>query len=70
MVTFLATFPLIQSAIKVSGDGGMRIQLDIPDDQMDAAVQLLALRGEVLRVTVQTEVEWRRHGAFQVDAQA
>lgn len=54
-VTFLCTFPLIQSAIKVAGDGGMRIQLDIPDSEMNEAVRLLAMRGEVLSVTVQID---------------
>ena len=53
-VTFLASFPDIQSAIKVGRDG-MRIQLDIPESEMWAAVNLLAMRGVVLRVTVETE---------------
>ncbi len=53
-VTFLASFPPIQSAIKVHGSGdGMRIQLDIPESEMANAIELLAWRQRILRVTVQ-----------------
>ena len=54
-VAFLATIPLLQSAIQVSGDGGLRLKLDVPESEMDAAVGLLTLRGQVLRVTVAPE---------------
>jgi len=55
-VTFLASFPAIQSAIKVYGDRqGMRVQLDIPESEMGEALQLLAWRERVLRVTVEPE---------------
>lgn len=54
--TFLASMPPIQSAVKVSGNGdGMRIQLDIPETEVPNAVDLLAMRGKVLRVTVEVE---------------
>jgi hypothetical protein len=54
-VEFLATFPGIQSAIKVHGQGdGMRIQLEIPESEMASAVRLLAMREKVLRVSVET----------------
>lgn len=53
-ITFLASFPPIQSAIKV-GQDGMRLQLDVPETEMANAVELLALRGKVLRVTVEIE---------------
>jgi hypothetical protein len=53
-VSFLAAFPPIQSAIKITGDGnGMRIQFDIPETQMAEAVKLLAWRRRVVRVTVE-----------------
>ena len=55
-ITFLAAFPPIQSAIKI-GDAGMRIQLDVPESEMAAAVGLIALRDAVLRVTVQAEAK-------------
>jgi len=55
-VTFLAAFPSIQSAIKITGAGdGMRIQLDIPESQMGNAIELLAWRQRVLKVTVEVE---------------
>ena len=54
MTTFLATFPDIQSAIKIGRDG-MRIQLDVPESEMGSAVELLAWRGVVLRVTIEPE---------------
>lgn len=60
-VTFLAAFPSIQSAIKITGGGdGMRIQLDIPENQMGNAIELLAWRQRVLKVTVELEDEKTR----------
>lgn len=56
-VTFLASFPPIQSAIKVAGDGGMRIQLDIPESEMATAVKLLGFRDVLLQVTVKEAPE-------------
>lgn len=54
--TFLASFPAIQTALKVSGDGGgMRIQLDIPESEMGEAVKLLLMRQVVVRVTIEPE---------------
>lgn len=54
-VTFRCSFPAIQSAVKVSGSGGMRIQLDIPESELARAVDLLAWRQKVLVVTVRPE---------------
>lgn len=52
--SFLATFPPIQSAIKIYGDeSGMRIQLEIPQSEMGEAVKMLAMTGKVLKVTVE-----------------
>lgn len=52
-VTFKAAFPAIQSAIKVYGDKqGMRVQLDIPESEMSAALSLLLWRECVLEITV------------------
>ena len=54
--TFRATFPPIQSAIKIYGDEtGMRIQLEIPESDMAQAVKLLTMRGKVLLVTVKPQ---------------
>lgn len=57
-VVFLAAFPSIQSAIKITGAGdGMRIQLDVPESEMGNAIGLLAWRQRVLKVTVELEDE-------------
>ena len=53
-VSFLASFPPIQSAIKV-GQDGMRIQLDIPESEMANAVELLGLRDCVLSVEIERD---------------
>jgi hypothetical protein len=53
-IQFVAAFPSIQSAIKITGDGnGMRIQLDIPETEMGQAARLLLMREKVLKVTVE-----------------
>ena len=55
--SFLATFPPILSALRMAGDGGMRIQLDIPESEMGEAAKLLLWRQMVLRVTVEPEAD-------------
>lgn len=53
---FLASFPAIQSAIKVDGAGnGMRVQLDIPESEMGEALKLLMWRECVLKVVIEPE---------------
>jgi len=65
--SFLASFPAIQSAIKVYGDRqGMRIQLDIPESEMGEALKLLMWREMVLRVTVEPEADGRRKDARKI----
>lgn len=61
-ITFAASFPPIQSAIK-SGRDGARIQLDIPASELPAIVRLLALAAEdsELKITVE-KVETKTHG--------
>lgn len=54
-VMFEATIPALQSAITIAGDGGARLKLDVPESEMEAVARLLALRGQVLRVTVEVE---------------
>ncbi len=50
--TFDASIPPIMTGIKTGGDG-MRLQLDIPENQMGEGAKLLAMRGKRLRVTVE-----------------
>lgn len=55
-ITFLASFPAIQSAIKITGDGsGMRIVLDIPESEMSEAVKLMLYRQVPLRISVEVD---------------
>ena len=49
---FKASLPCILSAVKVSGDGGTRIQLDIPESDEPEALRLLLWRNRVLEVIV------------------
>lgn len=65
-VTFLASFPSIQSAIKIGPDG-MRIQLDVPETEMGSAVQLLAWREVVLKVTIEPDVTDDRRDTTRID---
>ncbi len=52
-ITFRAAFPAIQGAIKRHGGGdGLRIQLDIPECDLQDAIALMALTNCVLRVTI------------------
>ena len=50
--TFRATFPPILSAIRMAGDGGMRLMLDVPESDMPEALKVLMWREQVLKVTV------------------
>ena len=54
-LTFLASIAPLQSAIQISSDGGARVKLDIPEDEMPAIVRLLLMRGRVLRITVEPD---------------
>lgn len=65
-VRFLASFPPIQSAIKI-GDGA-RIQFDVPESELDAVKRLLDMRGMVLVVSVETEDDAIRHGTTPTSA--
>ena len=53
---FRASLPPILSALRFSGDGGMRVQFDIPETDLGEATKLLLWKGAVLRVTVEPEV--------------
>jgi hypothetical protein len=65
--TFLASFPTIQSAIKIYGDKqGMRVQLDVPESEMGEAVKLLMWREMVLRVTVGPEQDGGQDGTRKI----
>lgn len=50
-LTFLAA--LAPSPMRVMADGGYRIYLDVPEDELGAVMQLILLRKEYLRITVE-----------------
>lgn len=52
-ISFTASFPGIASAIRVAGDGGARILLDIPENELPAIARLLLMRGKAIKVTVE-----------------
>lgn len=51
-IEFLASFPPIQSAIKIDGQGGARIQLDVPESEMGNFIRAMMWRGKRLIVTL------------------
>ena len=51
-ISFLASLPPIQSAIKLDGQGGARIQLEVPEEDIMEVMKLAMLKGIVFRVTV------------------
>ncbi len=56
-VSFKATFAPLESAIKISSDGGMRITLDIPESELAKALYLLELRNQVFTVNIDSKTE-------------
>jgi hypothetical protein len=50
-LTFLAA--LAPSPMRVMADGGYCIYLDVPEDELGAVMQLILLRKEYLRITVE-----------------
>ena len=51
-VTFPAAIPPSETAIKVHGEGGARLQLDISEADLTAFLPALAMRGWRLSVTI------------------
>lgn len=54
-VTFAATIPGIETAIKVHGDGGARMILDIAEDDLAGFLPALVMRGKRLSVTLEVD---------------
>ena len=59
-IIFTASLPDILSAINIAGqDGNSRIKLDIPASDVAAVVQLIEMKGQSFKVTIeQVESEW------------
>ena len=56
-VTFPATIPMTETAIKIHGEGGARLQLDISETNLGAFLPALVMRGKRLVVTLESEEE-------------
>ena len=52
-VSFRASIPPTEQAIKISGDGGARLMLDIAESDLAGFLPALVMRGKVLKVTLQ-----------------
>lgn len=52
-VTFRATIPPIETAIKIHGEGGARMMLDIAETDLGSFLPACAMRGKKLLVTLE-----------------
>ena len=50
-VTFSATIPPMETAIKIHGEGGARIMLDVSESDLGAFLPAVSFRGKRLSVT-------------------
>jgi len=59
-IVFTASLPDILSAINIAGqDGNSRIKLDIPASDVAAVVQLIEMKGQSFKVTIEeVESDW------------
>jgi len=55
-IVFTASLPDILSAINIAGqDGNSRIKLDIPASDVAAVVQLIEMKGQSFKVTIEED---------------
>jgi len=54
-VSFIASIPPIETAIKIHGQEGARLILDVADTELGNFFPITLLRGKVLRVTIEAE---------------
>lgn len=54
-VSFTASIPTIETAIKIHGDGAARLQMDIAENNLAGFLPALVMRGHVLKVTLEVE---------------
>jgi len=52
-VTFPASIPPTETAIKIHGDGGARLILDVAESDIGAFLPAVVMRGHRLRVTME-----------------
>ena len=54
-ISFTAILPDVQAAIKISGTGGIRLQLDIPESELPEAIKMVTMKGKAFRVIIEDE---------------
>lgn len=54
-VEFICSYPPIQSAIKLDGQGGARIQLDIPESEVPNWLRSMAWRGKRMKARLEVD---------------
>ena len=54
-ISFTASVPDIMSAINISGQGAIRLKLDIPESEIAEAVKLVLLKNTAFRVTIDAD---------------
>ncbi len=54
-VTFRASIPPMETAIKIHGEGGARLQLDIAESDLGGFLMALPMRNKVLLVTLRED---------------
>ena len=52
-ISFFATIPPMETAIKIHGEGGARLQLDIAESDLAGFLQALVMRNKRLKVTME-----------------
>lgn len=52
-VQFIASIPPIETAIKIHGEEGARLILDVADTELGNFFPITLLRGKVLKITVE-----------------
>lgn len=50
-----ASIPPIQTGLNFDGAGGVRVKLDIPEQDIAEAAKLVGMRGVILKVTFEIE---------------
>jgi len=55
-IEFIASIAPLLSAIQLDGmDGNSRVKLDIPASEIEAVMKLIAMKGQVFKVTIEEE---------------
>lgn len=53
IVSVIGQIAPVDYAIRISGDAGARLTLDIPDSEVQNLLPLWAMRGKLIRITIE-----------------